>query len=187
MSKFRPSPALAVAAFALFVALGGVGVAATNYLPRNSVGTDQIQNNSVTRAKIAHHSITSVLIKPGSLMATDFAAGQIPSGPKGDKGDTGATGARGPTGPAGSLGTLSVASQTAHVAGSTSGSVSVHVPSGTQPITVTAGWGPLTGQYGGYISISPLMSDGKIVGYQATGYNSDAHSSHNFTLYVAYG
>ena len=181
MKRFRPSPALAVAAFALFVALGGVGVAATNFLPRNSVGTDQIQNNSVTRAKIAHQSITSVLIKPGSLTASDFAAGQIPAGPKGDKGDTGAAG------PAGVVATLSVASETAQVSGSSSGSVSVKVPSGTQPITASAGWGPLTGQWGGYISIAPLMNGGRIVGYQATGYNSDPKSSHHFTLYVAYG
>jgi len=97
------------------------------------------------------------------------------------KGDTGATG------PAGVVAALSVLSQTAHVGVLSSGSVSVKVPSGTQPFTVTASWGPLTGQWGGYISIAPLESGGKIVGYQATGYNSDAASSHNFTLYVAYG
>ena len=196
MSKLRPSPALAVAVFALFVALGGVGVAATNYLPRNSVGTAQIQNDSVTRAKIAHQSITSILIKPGSLTASDFAAGQIPAGPKGDKGDTGATGAtgqqgpkgdQGATGPAGTVGTLSVASGSAGVAAGTSNIVYVPVPSGTQAVNATASWGPLAGQYGGYISIWPNVSSGKIVGYWASGFNHVGGGTHAFTLWVAYG
>ncbi len=178
----RPSPAMGVAMFALFVAFGGVSVAATNdFLPKNSVGTTQIQNNSVTRAKIAHASITNVLIKPGSLMASSFAAGQIPAGPKGDTGATGATGA------AGVVATLSVASRTVHVLRGDSNTATVQVPSGTQPITVTASWGSKTGQYGGYISISPLMNAGKIVGYTASGFNSDTNDGHDFTLYVAYG
>lgn len=182
MLRFRhPSPAMGVAVFALFIALGGASVAATNdFLPKNSVGTAQMQNNSVTRAKIAHQSITNVLIKPGSLMASSFAAGQIPAGPKGDTGATGATGA------AGVVATLSVASRTVRVDGGLSNTATVQVPSGTQPITVTASWGPHTGPYGGYISISPLMNDGKIVGYTASGFNNDA-SGHDFTLYVAYG
>jgi len=171
---------MGVAALALFVALSGVGVAATTDVPRNSVGTAQLQNNSVTRAKIAHQSITSVLIKPGSLMASDFATGQIPAGPKGD------TGATGGTGPAGVVATLSVASRTVHVLPGLSKTASVQVPSGTQPITATASWGPYTGQDGGYISISPLMSGGKIVGYTAVGFNN-GHIAHDFTLWVTYG
>jgi hypothetical protein len=182
MWRFRhPSPAMGVALFALFIALGGASMAATSdFLPKNSVGTAQMQNNSVTRAKIAHQSITNVLIRPGSLMASSFAAGQIPAGPKGDTGATGATGA------AGVVATLSLASRTVHVDGGVSDSATVQVPSGTQPITVTASWGSHTGQYGGYISISPLMDGSKIVGYTASGFNSDT-TGHNFTLYVAYG
>src|SRR5690242_2603043 len=143
MRKFRPSPAMAVAAFALFVALGGVGVAATTYLPKNSVGTAQIQNDSVTRAKIAHQSITSVLIKPGSLMASDFAAGQIPAGPKGDTGAVGPQGpkgATGPQGPAGALGTMGVAQGGTWVAPGHAGSVTVYVPAGKQATGATASW-----------------------------------------------
>lgn len=100
---------MGVALVALFVALGGTSYATVRaVVPANSVGTAQIRNDSVTRAKLAHESITSVLIKDGSLMASDFAAGQIPAGPagptgaqgpqgpKGDKGDTGATGKLGP-------------------------------------------------------------------------------------------
>jgi hypothetical protein len=100
---------MGVAMFALFVALGGAGVAATNdFLPTNSVGTSQIKNNSVTRAKIAHQSITSVLIKPGSLTASNFAAGQLPAGPKGDTGVAGAKGDTGARRPAGVISLMNV-------------------------------------------------------------------------------
>jgi Poxvirus D5 protein-like len=44
-----------------------------------------IRNNAVSSAKVAD----------GSLLAGDFAAGQLPAGPKGDKGDKGDTGAEG--------------------------------------------------------------------------------------------
>jgi hypothetical protein len=52
MSKFRPSPALAVSTIALLVASGGTSYAAFT-LPRNSVGTRQIKNKAVTLPKIA--------------------------------------------------------------------------------------------------------------------------------------
>lgn len=99
----RPSPAMGVALVALFVALGGTSYAVT-VLPENSVGTKQIQNDSVTRAKIAHESITSVLIKDGSLLARDFAVGQIPAGQMGPTGPAGPAGPVGPTGPQGPRG-----------------------------------------------------------------------------------
>ena len=87
MKISRPSPSFAIALLALFVALGGTSYATARvWLPANSVGTPQILNDSVTRAKIAHQSITSVLIKPGSLLATDFAPGQLPAGPQGATG-----------------------------------------------------------------------------------------------------
>jgi len=99
MKISRPSPAMSIAVFALFVALGGTSYATVHALvPPNSVGTAQIKNDSITRAKLAHQSITSMLIKPGSLMASDFAAGQLPAGPQG------ATGPAGPAGPAGPKG-----------------------------------------------------------------------------------
>ena len=58
-------------------------------LAKGSVGTAQLKNNAVT----------SVKVKNGSLLAADFKAGQVPSGPKGDpgpqgpRGDVGAPGA----------------------------------------------------------------------------------------------
>lgn len=191
MRKLRPSPALAVAVFALFVALGGVGVAATNLVPKNSVGTAQIQNDSVTRAKIAHQSITSMLIKPGSLMASNFAAGQIPAGPKGDTGATGSqgakgdTGARGPTGPAGAIETMGVAQGGTWVAPGHAGSATVYVPSGKQATGATASW-TVAGSKLGYISVRPFITpSGHVNGYEAVGFNNDI-VAHYFTLYVPY-
>jgi hypothetical protein len=78
-----------VALLALFVALGGTSVAATNALvPRNSVASPQIVN--------------------GSLLKVDFANKTIKAlkgnrGPRGLDGAEGATGAKGPSGPASTL------------------------------------------------------------------------------------
>ena len=198
----RPSPALGVAMFALFVALGGVSVAATTALPSGSVGTVQIQNDSVTRAKIAHQSITNLLIKPGSLMASSFAAGQIPAGPKGDtgaqgpKGDTGATGATGlqgpkgatgAQGPAGVVGLMGVASNSVRVDYQSTGYVRVFVPVGTQAITATASWDEASPALG-YISVRPITgSSGQPIGYEARGYDNAAAGHNHITLYVSYG
>lgn len=84
-----PSPAMAVALAALFMALGGTSYAVTQ-LPRNSVGTPQLKINAVTSAKV----------KNRSLMRVDFAPGQITGG-----GAAGGAGPAGPAGPAGSAGT----------------------------------------------------------------------------------
>src|SRR5215216_439651 len=78
LKRFRPSPGMVIACFALLLALGGTGYAASQALPRNSV--------------------TSVQVKDRSLLAKDFKAGQIPRGPAGP---AGAPGPAGPAGPAG--------------------------------------------------------------------------------------
>lgn len=94
-----PSPAMIVALIALFVALSGTSYAVVK-LPPNSVGTPQLKSNAVTGPKV----------KDGSLSASDFAAGGLPTGPKGDPGPTGPQGpigerglegVAGPPGPAG--------------------------------------------------------------------------------------
>jgi hypothetical protein len=193
MLKLRaPSPATGVALVALFVALSGVGVAAST-LPSNSVGTAQIKNDSVTAAKIAHNSIPSVLIRNGSLMAVDFAAGQIPAGPRGDKGDTGATGlqgpqgVRGPTGPKGAIGTMGVAQGTAWAVKGGIGTVTVTVPDGKQATGATASWTVPGNPELGYISVRPMITPaGHVSGYQAVGVNNDT-APHSFTLFVPYG
>jgi hypothetical protein len=84
---------MVVACAALAVALGGVGYAAVT-LPANSVGTKQIRNDSVNAAKV----------KDGSLLAKDFAAGQLPQGAKGDPGPAGPRGDQGPQGTPGAPG-----------------------------------------------------------------------------------
>jgi Collagen triple helix repeat (20 copies) len=89
----RPSPAMVVAFTALLVALGGTSYA-IQALPRNSVGTPQLQRNAVTSPKV----------RPGSLLRSDFRAGQIPVGRRGPAGPTGPTGERGPAGERGEPG-----------------------------------------------------------------------------------
>jgi hypothetical protein len=81
-----------VACLALFVALGGVGYAATA-LPKGSVGTPQLKKGAVTRAKIAPTVRESFRGEPGQR------------GPQGPAGERGATGERGPAGERGEAGT----------------------------------------------------------------------------------
>jgi hypothetical protein len=95
----RPRPSTAIALAALVVALGGTSYAATT-LPIGSVGTAQLKNGAVVSSKV----------RDGSLLARDFASGQIPAGARGPAGAAGPTGAAGaagaagPTGPAGPQG-----------------------------------------------------------------------------------
>jgi hypothetical protein len=92
-SAHRPSPALVVACIALLISLGGTGYATVLLVPRNSVGTLQLQRNAVKAAKIAPSAVRTGHVLDGTLLVQDFKAGQIPQGPKGDKGDKGAAGA----------------------------------------------------------------------------------------------
>ena len=106
MSPFRgrrPSPAMIVACLALAVSLGGTGIAAvTAVLPRNSVGTAQLQNSAVTSVKVKNATLTRADFARGVLTPTPGPQGAQgppgPSGPqgvKGDKGDKGGSGAIG--------------------------------------------------------------------------------------------
>jgi len=89
----KPSPALILSTAALFVSLGG-GAYAAGALAPHSVGARELKNNAVT----------SIAVKDRSLLAQDFAAGQLPAGAKGEKGDTGPKGEKGDAGPAGAQG-----------------------------------------------------------------------------------
>jgi hypothetical protein len=103
---------MAVACLALLVALGGTSVAAVSQLlPRNSVGTAQLRDNAVARVKIRNNAVNSSKIANRSLLAIDFARGQIPAGPTGPAGPAGPAGAAGPQGPVGPQG------RWAHVSG----------------------------------------------------------------------
>ena len=60
MSRRRvplPSPAMAVALCALFVALGGASYALT--IPRNSVGPNQLRTHAVTSTKLGTGAVTT--------------------------------------------------------------------------------------------------------------------------------
>ncbi len=87
-----------VACLALFIALGGVGWAATQ-LPKNSVGPKQLRKGAVTPAKLSS-AARSTLTGPQGPRG---AAG--PAGPKGAQGDRGAKGEQGIQGVPGSLST----------------------------------------------------------------------------------
>ncbi len=62
----RPSLAIAISVTALFMSLGGVGYAATQ-LPRNSVGTSQLQNEAVSFRKIRPNAVGRVRANTGQL------------------------------------------------------------------------------------------------------------------------
>lgn len=93
-----------LALLALFVALGGTSVAASNaLLPKNSVGTKQlrknavtavkIRNGNVTGAKLSKSAVTGAKVRDNSLTGADVlesSLGTVPS-----------AGSATPTGPAG--------------------------------------------------------------------------------------
>jgi hypothetical protein len=90
-----------ISCVALFVALGGVGYAATR-LPKGSVGTRQLRKEAVTPAKLSAAS-KSALKGPGgptgSTGPTGPAGATGPRGPDGPRGPQGSKGDPGPTGP----------------------------------------------------------------------------------------
>jgi hypothetical protein len=76
----RPSPAMVVAVIALIVALTGSAYAAFK-VPRNSVGTRQLQAKSVTNGKLAEGSVTGSKIAEGSITGQNInfsALGTVP-------------------------------------------------------------------------------------------------------------
>jgi hypothetical protein len=89
-----------VAYLALFVALGGTSYAAIE-LPSGSVGARELKRNAVTAAKLGSGAVRSAKVKDASLLARDFAPGQLPAGPPGAPGPKGDNGNPGPAGPAG--------------------------------------------------------------------------------------
>lgn len=70
-SQLRPSPAMVVAMIALFVSLGGVGVAATK------IGTKNLRNGAVTSAKLHNGAVSGVKIRNGAVKRGKIAKGAI--------------------------------------------------------------------------------------------------------------
>lgn len=64
-------PATFISLAALFVALGGVGYAATK------IGTNQLRNRAVTAPKLANNSVTSPKIRRGAVGNSDLANNSV--------------------------------------------------------------------------------------------------------------
>ncbi len=189
MTISRPTPSMAVALLALFVALGGTSYATVRAaVPAKSVGTPELKDDSVTRAKIAHHSITSVLIKPGSLMAADFAPGQIPSGPQGATGPAGAAGPAGPkgdkgdTGGTGAIARVKVRSDDVKVSPHDVGVVTASCHSDERASGAGTSWSD-SGENLSTVSLTPNDDSSGVTSYVGRGWNQDT-TSHWFTVYV---
>jgi hypothetical protein len=70
-----------VATLALFAALSGTGIAASQ-LGKNSVGTRQLKAKSVTTGKLADHAVTGAKIAEGSITGANVnmaALGRVPT------------------------------------------------------------------------------------------------------------
>jgi hypothetical protein len=67
-----------IATMALFIALGGVAVAAG--LPRNSVGANQLKRGAVTAAKIRKQAVTAAKLAPQSVINGKLAANSVGPG-----------------------------------------------------------------------------------------------------------
>jgi hypothetical protein len=89
-------------------AAGGAGVALGRTDVREAVrAASRLDPGEVDTADIADGAVTSAKVRDGSLRATDFAKGQLSSGPQGPRGADGVrsfAGADGPVGPAGPQG-----------------------------------------------------------------------------------
>jgi hypothetical protein len=72
----RPSAPLVISFAALFVALGGVGYAATQ-LPANSVGTAQLRNGSVGNWKLKFNAVGTRKIQNGAVGAKQVKSSQV--------------------------------------------------------------------------------------------------------------
>jgi len=96
MKHLRPRLTYAnvVSTLCLFLLLGGGAAFAATQLPRDSVGTKQIQAAAVTPAKLS----------AAAKAALDGPQG--PQGPRGERGEPGAQGQPGPAGPTGQPGPM---------------------------------------------------------------------------------
>lgn len=61
-------------------------------LTRNSVGSKQLKPHAVKKSDLARDAVTSSRVADGSLLSSDFAAGQIPAGSQGQQGEPGVPG-----------------------------------------------------------------------------------------------
>jgi hypothetical protein len=78
---------------AIFIALGGSAYAVG--LAKNSVKSKQIKAGAVRNSDLADNAVTSPKVANGSLIAEDFASGEVPQGSAGPQGATGPQGVPG--------------------------------------------------------------------------------------------
>jgi len=83
----RPSPAMGVALTALFVALGGTTIAATQ-LAANSVGSAQLRPGAVATTDVRNGAITSLKVADGSLTGSDINVAKLAKVPSAAAADT---------------------------------------------------------------------------------------------------
>jgi hypothetical protein len=80
-----------IALLALFFALGGTAVAASNsLLPKNSVGTKQVINGSLAKADLSKKAVTALKGNKGARGIPGAAGPQGPQGAQGAQGPAGA-------------------------------------------------------------------------------------------------
>ena len=174
----HPTYASVTATLALVVALGGTGYAAAQ-LPKNSVGSGQIKANAVK----------SVDVKDGSLVAKDFAAGQLPAGATGATGPTGATGAAGT--PAtkyfahvdndGTVAVVTFGTAGISAARESTGAVDVTFPAPVSSTTCAFTITPNTDGALGFVRKSFVFSNGATI-YVETRNTSDAAADYDFDI-----
>ncbi len=94
----------------------------------NAIVSAKIANGAVSGGKIAANAITSAKVADHTLLAADFAPGQVPKGP------TGAAG------PAGTVGTLVLRTASISVPKANSSALTVSCQSGEQAVSGGATW-----------------------------------------------
>src|SRR5688572_1732053 len=116
----RFSPSMGVALLALFIAIGGVGYAAS-VAKRNSVTSKSIKNNAIVGKDVKDDRLTGADILESSL--DGIVGTQGPVGPRGLEGPQGPSGTAGDAGPdfTGDYGDLEIAAGA--VSGGTGGDV----------------------------------------------------------------
>jgi hypothetical protein len=163
----RPSPAMVIACIALTVALGGTSYA-TQLLPANTVGTEQLKDDSVTSAKV----------RDFSLRIWDFKKGQLPRGPAGPKGPPGVIADLIPH-----QSSVTLPANTANAAYATR-SIHVRCASGEHAVAGGTFWSTEKNDEQLVTVYSrPLVENGRPVGWRARG-GSDVNEARIFTVQV---
>lgn len=165
-----PSPAMVLACIALTVALAPASYATVSQLvPRNAVGTAQLQRNSVTSDKV----------RDFTLRAWDFRRGDLPRGPAG------------PQGPPGVVGDATLRENSTTIPAAAAGNglyvtraVQVRCQSGERAIAGGTSWSSdVNEEELNTVYSHPLMENGKAVGWRARG-GSDIGADRVFSVQV---